>query len=247
LRIDGRIAASEHPPAPRLQALDAEAYVGLDALGLAPWDPAALTGIFQEDCCTLKVGYRVPKGSKLDRADKEKLEALQKKLDGVAEFFKKEFKICIEWEKLEAIDLGADGAVHAGGSKKPQVADALTGASAPKPILVFVDQNDLQWHESTDTETKVEKYKAINGFTSEPGANGAIVEVTSDRSSDLDYIRNELYHVLGLSDDELGASLTQTKHNKPNKEQADFMKKVCEESKKGDAAKKKAVEDRAKK
>ncbi len=195
----------------------------------ATFAPAAVQDV---DCCKIEISWHTYQGSKLDSASKKYNDNLKNKvldqLKKVEGNFKEE-EICITFVEGKPIPPEKNKPyliLRSGGPKgkkweRPNLCDYANDAnfaSPTKPEIIIADYINV-WGGKTWI-----KNDKVNGLTPYIGANVAAVK--SDIGSLATYIQNELYHIFGLSDQEMGASLTNAKHT-VKAEMWDFMRAVC--------------------
>lgn len=130
----------------------------------------------------------------------------------------REHGICIEW--LERAPLSSGGTVFVGGSGEPQLSTLEWSYGSPEaPAVLFVERL-LE----VDAAGEIRLRRAV---TPRPGAYLAVV-ATFTRRNESQVIANELLHILGLRDDELGVTEASDVHT-VDAAQWSFARRVCEE------------------
>jgi len=175
------------------------------------------------NCCPLRLTWRaydgagfatsVVRGAKAHRSRARVERALQ----GVARTFA-DAKICVHWDSGPVMDVApvlrlfgpSDTALAA-------IEGAIPSGGAPVAVL-FVER--LEAYDSHGGA-----YVRRRGLTPRPGAALAIVALDS-RQALRATIQNELYHVLGLTDAELGASEYDARHH-VTPSMWDFARRAC--------------------
>jgi len=113
--------------------------------------------------------------------------------------------ICLQWEQGAPLAGGALAVDSPPGAPaRPQLRDFVEAARPERPALLLVEQL-ITW------DAGLRQNRNRKGATPGVGANVAAVRY-DDRRGDAVAIRNELLHVLGLSDAELGASESEARH-----------------------------------
>lgn len=151
---------------------------------------------------------------------------LEHRLSWVAARFR-EHGVCVEWARGRPFDAAS---VYTEGEKVPHIVDLKPLGSAPLPRLILVPHlvgpaEDGRRHER-------------RGATPGAGANVAVVRIVDGRGDGI-AMRDELLHVLGLTDAEMGVSRARPRHV-PTAEQWQFVRSVCEASR-DDGAKRRTV------
>lgn len=179
--------------------------------------------------CGKKVSLHSYEGSPLESADRR--DALKKLTDSIARTF------ALHGIEVEFSDVLADLPSFAatllarGDDENRPVSDAAPNlfdyigdpgfADAQRPAILLV-QGLEAWNDSA------QEYQSKLGVTPFTGANVAAVRFTGTEA-DEEHIRNELYHIFGLSDSELGATGPDSKHA-VTEDMWEFMRRVCVDS-----------------
>ncbi len=187
----------------------------------AAWLAASLLlagAVAAEDCCRLPVTWQTHADARIaaGRRDRRPHLRLERSLEAAARRFR-EHGICIEWHERAAVTL--DGTVYVGGAKSPQLASLEWSFGSPEaPALLFVDR-------ILDLRAAVPRQR--RAVTPRPGAYFAVIG-TSTRRNESQVIGNELLHILGLRDEELGVTEESDVHQVDARQWA-FARRVCEQ------------------
>lgn len=186
------------------------AVVALLAIG-----PSASAG----DCCRLDLSWHAYAGAYFESprgaASRRTRARIETALRRVTRQFER-FGICPRWR--QGPSLPSPARLRLFGDGDTALARIESALGGQRPVLLFVER--LEAFVAAET-----RYESRWGATLRTGGPLAIVALDSDRALS-PTIRNELYHLLGLDDRELGASDRNARHV-VRKPMWAFLRRTC--------------------
>lgn len=165
------------------------------------------------DCCEITAEWRIPKGAAPQGSERYRL--LQRNLGSVARQFRRH-GICLIWHEGLALPFRE---IYADTDRTPRIEEWTSIAPLGEILLVFAEKVLTIQH-----GTVVERLGATPGA----GANVAAVALAHEWSDQV-RIHDELLHIFGLSDRDLGVTDDDPIH-KVAPEHWRFARRVCEVS-----------------